>query len=138
MEPFLDTHYIDPIQKGFFNHEPHEQTRKNFYRVTALTNGMAYGLKSNATVPVVIDVCPPTLQEARCGSVGEKTGIGDRISESYDQHTLPNSKKSSCFFVSFVVKKPLYMHVLPEKNAAPIRRLSDRRCCFYDVLLGII
>jgi hypothetical protein len=61
-------------------------------------------LKSSATVPVVIDVCPPTLQEARCGLVGEKKR--ELVIEflNLTTSTLPNSKKSSCFFVPFVVK----------------------------------
>jgi hypothetical protein len=58
---------------------------------------MARGLKSSATVPVVIDVCPPTLQEARCGSVGEKRRDLAIEFMNVTISTPPNSKKVRAF-----------------------------------------
>jgi hypothetical protein len=55
---------------------------ENFYRVAASTDGIACGLKSGATVPVVIDVCPPhvrtfpsaigRMQVVRIGQIGQR------------------------------------------------------------------
>jgi hypothetical protein len=106
------TFYVDRVQKGFFNHEPHEKTRKFFYRVVAQTDGMACGLKSSATVPVVIDACPPTferfhVQEAGCRSVGSVGEKRRKLAMEFLNVTIstPPNSKSSCFFVPFVVKK---------------------------------
>jgi len=43
---------------------------KIFYGVAALTDEMARGLKSGATVSVVIHVCPPTLERSHVQKAG--------------------------------------------------------------------
>ena len=100
--------------KRIFKPRTTQKDTKIFYRVVTQTDVMACGLKSSATVPVVIDACPPTfehphVQEAGCRLVGEKRRELAIEFLNVTISTPPNSK-NLCFFVPFVVKN-LFGHL---------------------------
>ena len=76
-------------KKNFLTHEPHEQTRKFFSWVTALTNEIC--MRIRGLVYWFLRLIPTDLLDPsdQSGQIGENTEIGDRISISdcYDLHT---------------------------------------------------